>query len=146
MKRGQSTIPLVQHKFLHTNGRCSFIQDQKFAVSHNRTGQRYDLALTDRQIVAAAGDLAVQSKTRLVRLALKREEAGCAKCVVQREVVVLAEGVQVAAERAYAQKVSLQDPGGSWSNAPLRSSGIWGMIVMFERSSSRLSLAVSCSS
>lgn len=133
--------------FLQISGsKHTFIQDQKFAVPHNRAGQSDDLALADRQIVAAAGDLAIQGETRLVCFALERKKAGCAERVVQREVVVLVEGVQVASERAYVQRVSSPSSSVSRSNAPLRSSGICGMIVILERSSSRLSLAVSCSS
>jgi hypothetical protein len=59
-----------------------------------------DLALADTEVSTAISDWAVKRKTVLLRVYLKREQAGSAKRVVQLSVVVSIEHVQILAKSA----------------------------------------------
>ena len=94
-----------------TDGRGRLIEDEELALAHDRTRQRENLALADRQVAAAARDLGVERDAALVHLALQREQACSAERVVQDSIVVLREGVEVLAERAAEQLRHLGNDG-----------------------------------
>lgn len=71
----------------------TLVENQQLALPHDCTREREDLALADRQVAAAARDLAVERQAALVCLILQREKAGGAEGVVEDRVVVLGEGV-----------------------------------------------------
>ena len=94
-----------------TDGRGRLIEDEELALAHDRTRQRENLALANRQVAASARDLGVERDAALVRLALQREQACGAEGVIQDGVVVLREGVEVLPERAAEQLWNLWDDG-----------------------------------
>jgi hypothetical protein len=75
------------------------VQDQQLTLSHDRSSQCNDLPLPDGQVPAAGRDLTVERQPALVCLRLECEQAGRAQGVIQLGVIVLAEHVQVLAER-----------------------------------------------
>ena len=81
-------------------GGRTFIENEELALAHDRTRQRENLALADRQVAAAARDLGVERDPSLVGLALQREQTRGTQRVVKNGIVVQRERIEVLTERA----------------------------------------------
>ena len=90
-----------------TDSRRGLIEDEQLALADDGTGKGENLALTDRQVAAAARDGRVKCNTALVRLILEREQASSAQGIVQHHVVIEPERIEVLAEGA-AEEFRLQ--------------------------------------
>jgi hypothetical protein len=76
-----------------------FIQDEQLASAHHRPRKRDDLSLSDGEIGPARSNRGIEMQA-FMTLRVEREQSSGTKGIVQCPIVVLAQDVEVPAERS----------------------------------------------
>lgn len=101
----------------------TFVQDQQLALTNNGSRQGQDLSLTNRQVLPAFSNHAVQCDLVFHHILLQFSEARSAQCRVEGSVIVLLKWVQILSVKAALDRGTCQTVEVLHLKFPLSSSG-----------------------